>query len=204
MTENILNSLEERFGKNFPIFTSDFPNADSDATRQFISRSVKAGKIKRYEKGVYYFPTNTRWGDSLLSPLEVCRRKYISSDGKVYGYISGTNFENEAGFTEQVPNSLTIRTNNTASRKRVLTTGGQKVILKKTRTPVTTQNQKELQFLDLINDMPVSSLERNKEKLKAYCKMQALSKDTIKNSLRFYPSEVSKKIMEEGIYDVLT
>lgn len=203
MKNNILDTLKFEYGYNSPIFLSDFPDSDSDATRQFVSRCVRSGKLRRFRKGIYYFPTRTRWGESLLSPLDVCRRKYIRSGEDVYGYISGVAFENEAGFTTQVPNAVTIRTNRTASRQQNFVMEGQNVILKKTRVTVTSENQKELQFLDLINDMSPLVLQNKRNELQEYCRQNKLSRKIVADSLNYYPARVSKRLIEEGIYDVL-
>lgn len=200
----IINKIFEEYGINYPILTTDFPNATSNNTRQYISRCVKSGQLKRYEKGVYYFPQKTRWGESRLSPVDVCKRKYISFKDQIYGYLAGDSLENIMGFTTQMPNSITICTNNTSSRSRKVCLDGQKFTIKKSRLPITSANYKEIQFLDLLNTLSERTFLENKKKLSSYCKQNKLQKNIIEKSIIAFPARVGKRIVEGGFYNVFT
>ena len=76
----LYDSLLETYGTNEPIFSNEI--CFEDYSRPWISKQLaqlcENGKIIRYEKGVYYIPTDTVFGKSLLNPRKVIERKYTS------------------------------------------------------------------------------------------------------------------------------
>lgn len=72
--------LRSQYQPNEPIFLSDvsFPGVSRDNLRPQFKTLCDAGKIVRYEDGVYYIPARTRLkGGASLSPDLVALRKYI-------------------------------------------------------------------------------------------------------------------------------
>lgn len=110
-------------------------------------------KIIRYEKGVYYIPTKTVFGDSILNPRKVIEKKYIKDGDKIIGYYSGITFQNQLKLTTQMPNVIEVYTNNETAKIRDVFVGKQKVILRKARTTINNDNVAVLSFLELMNDI---------------------------------------------------
>ena len=70
-----------------PIFLDDIhiEGMKRDNFRQQIKTLADAGKIVRYEKGIYYIPKKTRFSSSAgPTPETVARYKYISRGGRTY------------------------------------------------------------------------------------------------------------------------
>ena len=149
--------LRSQYPPNEPIFLSDvtLPGVSRDAVRQQFKTLCDAGKIVRYEDGVYYIPAQTRLkGGAGLSPDLVALRKYIDRKGSTDGYYSGFTFANQVGASLQVPQVREIVTNRTNSWRRAVRIRNQEFVLRKPRVPVTAENAKALQLLDLLISQP--------------------------------------------------
>ena len=129
----LLESILQQYGTNEPIFSSEI--SFQDYSRPWIYKQLnklcEEGKLIRYEKGIYYVPTETPFGKSLLNPRKVIERKYISQGGEIVGYYSGMTFQNQLRLTPQMPNIIEIYTNNETTRARDVYVGKQKVLLHK-------------------------------------------------------------------------
>ena len=68
--------------------------------------------MKRYEKGIYYIPKETRLNSaSAPNPETVAKCKYIARNGKTDGFYSGSTFANFIGISLQVPMKKEIVSN---------------------------------------------------------------------------------------------
>lgn len=154
--EKFTDILKERFNENEPILVEEILDEFSDISRQAVYKKIDAaiaeGALARYDRGVYYLPTETRLGKSRLSARQVATKRWLESNGEVYGYTSGLNLANESGVSDQVPNTLEITTNKEKTRVRdVKPFGGWKrVTLRRPRRPINARNVDALRFLDLI------------------------------------------------------
>ena len=61
--------LLEIFGKNEPIFLSDIHYEDySDIwLKKKLAKLCESGQVIRYERGIYYIPVKTPFGNSILN-----------------------------------------------------------------------------------------------------------------------------------------
>ncbi len=193
---NNIESLFKKYGYDNPIFISEFDN--NTQMRQYLLRKSKEGKIRKYDRGIYYFPSTTLMGESELSPLQICISKYMGIQGEK-GYISGLGFEYNLGISTQVPNIIEITTNETSSKKRLISIGNQKIILRKPYTTIDSNNSKSLQLLDFINKCNSSELRKNKNKIRLYIQENNLSQVLLRY-LNAYPSTIYKKLIEGEIY----
>jgi hypothetical protein len=73
--------LLDTFGTNEPISVSDIkyggysrPWIDKE-----LSKLCKSKKIVRYERGIYYIPSQTPFGASVLNPNKIIKYKYIEN-----------------------------------------------------------------------------------------------------------------------------
>lgn len=91
--DDFANILSDRFGTNEPILVEDIRALFPDRSRQTIYRWLNAalddGSLTKFDRGVYYIPRKTRFGQSRLLPDQVVNRKWIDDDGEVIGYVSG-------------------------------------------------------------------------------------------------------------------
>lgn len=97
--------LLDTFGTNEPISVSDIkyggysrPWIDKE-----LSKLCKSKKIVRYERGIYYIPSQTPFGASVLNPNKIIKYKYIEKRGKINGFYMGLSALNRYGLTTQVP-----------------------------------------------------------------------------------------------------
>ena len=163
----LYDSLLQTYGTNEPIFSSEI--SFEDYSRPWISKQLaqlcEEGKLIRYEKGLYYIPTDTVLGKSLLNPRKVIERKYISNNGNVMGYYSGLTLQNQLRLTTQMSNVIEIYTNNEPTRVRDVLVGKQKVQLRRARTTITASNAAVLCFLELMNALDPVVLDDEKKSI---------------------------------------
>lgn len=204
----LYNYLLQNYGVGEPILAAEIDIAGMSKTniRQSLKSLTDDGKLRRYDTGVYYFPASSRLkGQSLLSTEKVIERKYLGSPLNIFGYYSGYTFANMLGVSTQVPSTREVTSNNASAVRREVELGGRKLILRKARTKVTSNNAVILQFLDLLKDLErCSDLSRRdlSALLSAYVKQNNISQKEIDQYLPSYPDKVYKYIYEMRLYDV--
>lgn len=202
----LYDSLLETYGTNEPIFSNEI--CFEDYSRPWISKQLaqlcENGKIIRYEKGVYYIPTDTVFGKSLLNPRKVIERKYISNNGNIIGYYSGLTLQNQLRLTTQMSNVIEIYTNNEPTRVRDVFVGKQKVLLRRARTTITAANVAVLSFLELMNTLdPVMLDDEKKSILISYISDRQIKRKDITTYAPFFPDNAMRTLIEsEVIYSV--
>lgn len=125
--------LVQAFGYNNPFFIREvrYRSYSMPWIKKNLGRLCKEGDIVRFDKGIYYIPTDTKIGKSELDPRLVVMKKYISTKKDVFGYYSGAAFLNVIGLSMQFPSVYEIYTNRETTRAREVVVGGQRLILKK-------------------------------------------------------------------------
>lgn len=200
------DSLRAAYGTNEPILSNEI--TFGGYSRPWIFKQLNAlceeGKLVRYEKGVYYIPTETIFGKSLLDPRKVIERKYIRSNGQVMGFYSGLTMQNQLRLTTQMPNVIELYTNNETTRVRDVMVGSQKVMLRKARTPITAENADVLSFLELMNDLDLQSLDDEKKAiLFQFIESKAITRKDITRYAPAFPDRAMRNLIEsEVIYRV--
>lgn len=198
--------LLRTFGANEPIMSNEiiFEDYSKPWIYKQLNTLVSQGKLIRFEKGVYYIPTQTVFGKSLLNPRKVIEKKYISgSDGRV-GYYSGVTFQNRLGLTSQMPNVIEIYTNNETSKVRDVFVGSQKVLLRRARTKITDSNVAVLSFLELMNDVTPAFLDdEKKELIREFITVNGITRRKITEYAPVFPDKVMRNLIEsEVVYSV--
>lgn len=202
----LYDSLLKTYGTNEPIFSSEI--SFEDYSRPWISKQLSQlcedGRIIRYEKGVYYIPTDTVFGKSLLNPRKVIERKYISNNGDIIGYYSGLTLQNQLRLTTQMSNVIEIYTNNEPTRVRDVLVGKQKVQLRRARTTITAANAAVLSFLELMNTLdPVMLDDEKKSILISYIADRKIKRKDITAYAPYFPDNAMRTLIEsEVIYSV--
>ncbi|UYO62329.1 DUF6088 family protein [Acetobacterium wieringae] len=196
-----LAQIKSEFKPNTPIFLSDLENANiisGDALRKSFSRMAKTGALRRFQKGIYYIPEKTIFGESSLNPADVIRRKYLSDDNNQYGVLTGLALLNKWGLTTQVPNVIEISTNNETNRKRQVLVGGQAVILRRSRTPITNENGTLIEFLEALSSIDFNNV-KQLNYLCNYLKSQSFSRSLLDQALIAYPKKIYQELVESGM-----
>lgn len=197
---NIFNELSEKFNTDEPILIEDIEKMYPQRSRPWIDKAIKTlvdGKqLKRFSTGVYYIPRKTVLGDSILNPRKVIAKKYIQNSQDIYGYLGGTSLLNSFGLTTQVPNVITVISNNESTRGRKVEVGSQSVYLCKPPTKITKSNFKTLQFCELIRLIDLDKLDSIEIKnLENYIKENNISLSSISKYCSVFPDSVSRKIL---------
>ena len=194
--------LRDKYGENEPIIVSDirFEGMSDNRLRQQIMKLTEEGKLKRYDTGIYYIPKKSIFrSGSQLSFDKVIEAKYLhSSDGRC-GYYSGLMFANLMGLTTQVPMTYDVVTNKATRDVRETTLSKSRIIVRKPRTPVTEENYKALQFLDLLKDIDALAEIPAKEaqgRLIKYMKDSGLDFSDLEKYIALYPDRIYENLYE--------
>ncbi len=199
-----MTELIDKYGYDEPIILRDVSlSGISDASvRQTFSRMTKLGKLKRYEQGIYYIPSEDA-SRRCLSAKKVYERKYIADKDSVYGFYSGQAFLNEMGLTSQVPDAIEIVTNRQKSRMRRIENGNgdQDIIIRKTRVKISSANAKTLQLLELMNSLDMDELtEEERERLYSYIENQKFKKKDVCKLISKFPVKAARNLIESGAF----
>jgi hypothetical protein len=198
--------LLQKYGTNEPIVSSQV--SFKEYSRPWVMKQLKAlcesGKLIRFEKGIYYIPTDTIFGKSMLNPRKVIEKKYINDGENTIGYYSGITFQNQLKLTTQMSNVIEIYTNNETTNVREVTVGKQKVILRKARTIINSNNVAILSFLEMMNDIIPHSLDSEKKsRIAEYINKNNITKRDIIKYSTVFPDKVMRNLIEsEAIFCV--
>ena len=197
--------LLNTYGTNEPIFVSDitYDGMTQNNIRQQIMNYAAAGKLKRYDTGIYYIQKDSIFKTvPSLSQNSVIEKKYLYSGTERCGYISGINFANRIGITTQVPASCEVVTNKASKDYREATLASEKIIIRKPRTMINESNYKSLQFLDLLKDIDLYSELEGKElnnKIKTYMEKSGLQFQQLEQYLSLYPDKIFRNMYKVGV-----
>ena len=194
--------LLDTFGTNEPISVSDIkyggysrPWIDKE-----LSKLCKSKKIVRYERGIYYIPSQTPFGASVLNPNKIIKYKYIEKCGKINGFYMGLSALNRYGLTTQVPNTTEICTNNETSKLRSVKVGNMSVILRKSRTAITNENVDILSFLELMNNLSMDSFDDEKRDiLCSLVQEKGINRQQISRYAPLFPDKAMRNLIESEI-----
>lgn len=130
------------------------------STFKVLERMVKKGELKRAEKGLYYIPKKSIFGELPLTIKDFIQ-KYLYLRDKRIGYITGINLFNRYGLTTQLSNSIEIATN---TRKNPREFDGIKIKFIQNKALITEENIKYLEILDILKNLkniPDSNIEES-------------------------------------------
>lgn len=205
--EMFFNYLLEKYGKNEPIMSNEieFKEYSKPWIYKQLNDLVSEGKLIRFEKGVYYIPTETIFGKSLLNPRKVIEKRFIRDGEDTIGYYSGVTFQNQLRLTTQMSNVIEIYTNNETTRVRDIFVGGQKVLLRKARTKITKDNVAVLSFLELMNDAGADFIDTERKAIICdYIKANGITRKEITEYASVFPDRVMRNLIEsEIVYSIL-
>lgn len=199
--------LIKSYQPNEPIFLCDIDLPVSNGNlRKMMKDLCDVGKIKRFDIGIYYLPKQSRLkGGVPLSVDTVAKYKYVCRNGNIEGYYSGYTFANMLGVTTQVPYTIEIVSNNASAKVREIDLQGRRIILRKSRVPITNENYQILQFLDFLKDANKYSDNENdifENRIRKYIVDEKIRKDDVDLYIKHYPDKIYRYIYEMRLYDV--
>lgn len=204
----MIQTLKRKYGENCPIFTNEIIKTMNKYSRprvfQLIKEAENNNSLIRFDQGVYYIPTKTLLGDSTISIEQVVIKKYILEKNKVYGIFGGITLLQNFLLTYQIPNTIEVITNNETTWIRDIYIKNRKVILKKSRVRINSNNVFAYTILELFTIIDIDNFLNNnsaKREVIKYIKENNILKNDVLKMLNKFPSKTSKKILRSGIID---
>ena len=192
----------KNYEKDEPIFLSELPGDSRDYVRQEMKKLVDDGKLERLFNGVYYLSYTTILGTKgKMSIDKYVDKKFIKSNGRVTGYITGIQLANMYGFTTQTPACIEVCSNEATTKQRKLCIDGRNLIVYKPITEITKENQTALQFLDLMTTIDkYSEISGNllRMKLKEFVNILNVDFSIVKRYIALFPDRVYRNIYQGG------
>ena len=199
----IYDYILENYKTGDPIFLDELPANSKDYLRQEMKKLVDEGKLERLYNGVYYRSYVTILGTKgKISVDKFIEKKYLSSKGRVSGYITGLQLANKYGFTTQNAAVIEVCSNDATTKQRKIDIDGNKVVIYKPVAEIDETNKAALQFLDLmtfIDKYSEISGEEYRKKLLKFVKSINLDFDQVKKYISYYPDKVYKNIYNGGL-----
>ena len=193
----------KNYEKDEPIFLSELPGDSRDYVRQEMKKLVDDGKLERLFNGVYYLSYTTILGTKgKMSIDKYVDKKFIKSNGRVTGYITGIQLANMYGFTTQTPACIEVCSNEATTKQRKLCIDGRNLIVYKPITEITKENQTALQFLDLMTTIDkYSEISGNllRMKLKEFVNILNVDFSIVKRYIALFPDRVYRNIYQGGV-----
>ncbi|RKW32974.1 MAG: hypothetical protein D8H95_50585 [Lachnospiraceae bacterium] len=193
----------ENFKYGEPIFFGELPGKSKDYLRQEIKKLVDDGILERLYNGVYYLSYRTVLGTKgKVSIDKYIEKRYLETEGKTKGYITGFQLVNQYGFTTQIPSCYEICSNEATTRYRRQEIDGNTLIIYKPVKDVDYRNKSAMQFLDLMSFLDkyseISGSEQ-KRKIKKFVNINKVDFQIVKEYLPLYPDKVYRRIYEGGM-----
>ncbi|WP_352397248.1 hypothetical protein [[Clostridium] aminophilum] len=199
----VYDYIIENFKNGEPIFLSELPGKSKDYLRQEMKKLVDEGKLERLYNGVYYLSYITILGTKgKISVDKYIEKKYLQTDGKASGYITGLQMVNKFGFTTQNPACYEVCSNEASTKQRKQEIDGNTIVVYKPVADINEENKTALQFLDLMSVIDKYSEISGAElvnKLKKYVETVGIDFSIVKKYLPLYPDRVYRNIYEGGL-----
>lgn len=197
----------KNYEKDEPIFLYELPGDSRDYIRQEMKKLVDDGKLERLFNGVYYLSYTTILGTKgKMSIDKYVDKKFIKSNGRVTGYITGIQLANMYGFTTQTPACIEVCSNEATTKQRKLCIDVRNLIVYKPITEITKENQAALQFLDLMTTIDkYSEISDNllRMKLKEFVNILNVDFSIVKRYIALFPDRVYRNIYQGGLMSEL-
>lgn len=202
----MLERLKNKFGVNQPIFTNEILEEMSEYSRprifQLLKKAEQEQTLIKFDKGIYYIPTRTRYGKSLISVEQVVRKKYISDKDDIFGIYGGLQMQQNFMLTNQVPTAIEIVTNNETMWVRETKLKNRSILLRKSRLPITRKNVDVYTFLELFSniDMKKYLSDRSVQReVISFVRDKEIKGKDVYALVGAFPAKTTKNIMESGI-----
>ena len=110
----IVREFIDKYNYRDPIFIEELnlDKSQNNARDYELYKLEYKGIIRQYQKGIYYKPKVTRFGELGIDKEKLIEYKYLKNkDGKVEGYITGPSVWYNLNITTQVPRNKWIVSN---------------------------------------------------------------------------------------------
>lgn len=202
----MVERLKNKFGVNQPIFTSEILEEMSEYSRprvfQLLKKAEQDETIIKFDKGVYYIPTTTRYGKSFISVEQVVMKKYITDKKNIYGIYTGLQMQQSFMLTYQVPTTIEVVTNNETMWVRKTKINNRTVILRKSRLPITRENVDAYIILELFSNMNMKKYLEDtsvQREVINFVQAKAIKGKDIYALVGAFPAKTTRNLMESGI-----
>ena len=199
----VYDYIIENFENGEPIFLCELPGESKDYLRQEMKKLVDEGKLERLYNGVYYLSYITILGTKgKISIDKYIEKKYLETDGKASGYITGLQVANKFGFTTQNPACYEVCSNEASTKQRKQEIDGNTIVVYKPVAEINEENKTALQFLDLMSVIDKYSEISGTElvnKLEDYVETVDVDFSVVKKYLPLYPDRVYRNIYDGGL-----
>ena len=202
----MIERLKNKFGVNQPIFTNEILEVMKDYSRprvfQLIKKAEQDESIVKFDKGIYYIPTKTRYGKSLISVEQVIKKKYISDNDEVFGIYGGLQMQQNFLITLQVPNTIEVVTNKETMWVRETKLKNRNIILRKSRIPITKENVNAYTILELFSNIDIKKFLDDTSIQRQVIHFIKEKENKLKDLYPLtgaFPSKTTRNIMESGI-----
>lgn len=118
---------------------------------QSLSRLTKKGVISRLQRGKYYKPQRSKFGNSRPRESAVINALTIRQNKRI-GYLTGLSVYNQLGLTSQISNTIIIATSNPLPPKKI---EGYKIKYVRRNMSFSDEDIPLLQLLDALRDIRV-------------------------------------------------
>ena len=197
--------IQETFDLNEPIFTDELLRLFADYSRPQVFRLIDAakerGEIIQYSKGVYYIPQKTRFGNSTITADDVIRKRYLNSNGDIYGVYSGVKLLNAFAVTTQMAGVVEVITNNESAKYREIQINNRRYILRRSRCAIDKDNAAAYTVMQLFSEMEKEDKldESAVEKLRRYITEKGISQSQLFSMAQVFPARATKMMIGSGI-----
>ena len=202
----MVERLRNKFGVNQPIFTSEILEEMSEYSRprvfQLLKKAEQEETLIKFDRGIYYIPTETRYGKSLISVEQVIRKKYISDKDNVFGIYGGLQMQQSFMLTYQIPTTIEVVTNNETMWVREMKLKNRNIILRKSRFPITKENVDVYTILELFSNIDVRKYLDDalvQKEIIGFIKDRGIKCKDVYALAGAFPSKTTRNIMESGI-----
>ena len=202
----MVERLRNKFGINQPIFTSEILEEMSEYSRprvfQLLKKAEQEESLIKFDKGVYYIPSETRYGKSIISVEQVVRKKYISNKDDIFGIYSGLQMQQSFMLTYQVPTAIEVVTNNETMWVRKTKLKNRSIILRKSRLPITRENADVYTILELFSNMDMRKYFEDpsvQREVVGFIRNRRVKGKDVYSLAGAFPSKATRNIMESGI-----
>jgi len=202
--------IANKFGYSTPIFIKEILNYYKKYSKQYIYRvlkeSMKDGNVVSFSRGVYFVPTNTEFGNTDICSDQVVEKRYITSNGDVFGTYSGLYLLNQFGITSLVPNTFEIVTNNESTKRRIIIVDHNEYVIKRSRCKITKANFASYKLLELFNSLDNKDILYSEpiRRIKLFIKDNNIKFNDILKVANYFPSKALKRlVLNKTIYEFL-
>lgn len=200
--------IKDHYKQAEPIFLSDLlrTNITELDLNQQLKELCEKGSLQQYDEEVYFIPKKSKLNLAVGPNADVVARyRFISKGDNVDGFYAGNTFANQLGISVQVPYVIEIVSNNISDDVEVLI-GNRRFIVRKPVVPITKENVRVLQMLELLAKLDTyldCSYEEAKEKFAEYISVCGITKSDVELFIKEYPESALKYYYELGLEQVL-